>query len=78
MAPSVSIGETAVFLEDARRQNHPTGQMKVVVSYILFKYMAFHILGGKGKNLAEEKPSESKERKPVEEINNGGGHVRIT
>jgi hypothetical protein len=51
MAPSVSIGETAVFLEDARRQNHPTGQMKVVVSTILFNYMAFRILGGKGKNL---------------------------
>lgn len=42
IAPSVGIGGMAVFLDDATRQNHPTGRVTVVgVLYILFDYLAF-------------------------------------
>ena len=42
IAPSVGIGGMAVFLDDAVRQNHPTGRVTVVgVLYILFDYLAF-------------------------------------
>jgi glycosyltransferase 2 family protein len=42
IAPSVGIGGMAVFLDDAKRQNHPTGRVTVVgVLYILFDYLAF-------------------------------------
>ena len=42
IAPSVGIGGMAVFLDDAARQNHPTGRVTVVgVLYILFDYLAF-------------------------------------
>ena len=42
IAPSVGIGGMAIFLDDAVRQNHPTGKVTVVgVLYILFDYVAF-------------------------------------
>ena len=42
IAPSVGIGGMAVFVDDAARQNHPTGRVTVVgVLYILFDYLAF-------------------------------------
>ena len=42
IAPSVGIGGMAVFLDDATRQNHPTGRVTVVgVLYIFFDYLAF-------------------------------------
>ena len=45
VAPSVGIGGMAVFLDDAVRQNHPTGRVTVVgVLYILFNYLAFFLV----------------------------------
>jgi glycosyltransferase 2 family protein len=42
IAPSVGIGGIAVFLDDAKRQNHSTGRVTVVgVLYVLFDYVAF-------------------------------------
>jgi hypothetical protein len=42
VAPSVGIGGMVVFVDDAVRQNHPTGRVTVVgVLYILFDYLAF-------------------------------------
>jgi hypothetical protein len=42
IAPSVGIGGIAVFVDDARRRNHPTGRVTVVgVLYVLFDYAAF-------------------------------------
>jgi hypothetical protein len=42
IAPSVGIGGIAVFLDDAKRQNHSTGRVTVVgVLYVLFDYLAF-------------------------------------
>jgi glycosyltransferase 2 family protein len=42
IAPSVGIGGIAVFLDDAKRQNHSTGRVTVAgVLYVLFDYLAF-------------------------------------
>jgi uncharacterized protein (TIRG00374 family) len=45
IAPSVGIGGIAVFVDDARRRNHPTGRVTVVgVLYVLFDYAAFFLV----------------------------------
>jgi len=42
IAPTAGIGGMAVFLDDARRHDHPTGRVTVVgVLYVLYDYMAF-------------------------------------
>jgi uncharacterized protein (TIRG00374 family) len=42
IAPTAGIGGMAVFMDDARRQDHPSGRVTVVgVLYILFDYLAF-------------------------------------
>lgn len=42
IAPSAGIGGIAVFMDDAKRQNHPTGHVTVIgVLYVLFDYVAF-------------------------------------
>jgi glycosyltransferase 2 family protein len=45
IAPSVGIGGIAVFVDDAKRRNHPTGRVTVVgVLYVLFDYAAFFFI----------------------------------
>jgi glycosyltransferase 2 family protein len=42
IAPSAGIGGIAVFMDDAKRRNHPTGRVTVIgVLYVLFDYVAF-------------------------------------
>ena len=42
IAPTAGIGGMAVFMDDARRRNHPSGRVTVVgVLYVLFDYVAF-------------------------------------
>jgi uncharacterized protein (TIRG00374 family) len=42
IAPTAGIGGMAVFLDDAKRQEHPTGKVTVIgVLYVLFDYLAF-------------------------------------
>ena len=42
VTPTAGIGGMAVFMDDARRQEQPTGRVTVVgVSYVLFDYLAF-------------------------------------
>jgi uncharacterized protein (TIRG00374 family) len=42
IAPTAGIGGMAVFLEDAKRRNHPSGRVTVVGAlFILFDYVAF-------------------------------------
>jgi len=42
IAPTAGIGGMAVFMDDAKRQDHPSGRVTVVgVLYILFDYLAF-------------------------------------
>jgi hypothetical protein len=42
VAPSAGIGGIAIFLDDARRQNHPQGHVTVVGAlFVLYDYIAF-------------------------------------
>ena len=42
VAPTAGIGGMAVFMDDARRHDHPSGRVTVVgVLYVLFDYLAF-------------------------------------
>jgi uncharacterized protein (TIRG00374 family) len=42
VAPSAGIGGMAVFMDDGRQRNHPTGRITVVgVLYVLYDYFAF-------------------------------------
>jgi uncharacterized protein (TIRG00374 family) len=42
VAPSAGIGGMAIFLDDAKRRNHPTGHVTVVgVLFVLYDYFAF-------------------------------------
>ncbi|MFC2028373.1 YbhN family protein [Chloroflexota bacterium] len=42
VAPSAGIGGIAIFLDDAKRRNHPTGRVTVVGAlFVLYDYLAF-------------------------------------